>query len=296
MSQQLKDDIVYTLSAKQDSPFYRENRSDPDAKKIFLSVPGVYMLLPVSKRIDEKGVVHSIRYIKDCPTIDVIEQEKLKYKPNRAADQIVFKSGQLIVSQNGEDNALAEFMKNDVRNQHAPNRRPNSHTVFMELRTEDIATKKLTGKNDRRIANGLVYEMAKFEEGAWVYDEPKLKFYGGIFSIDHLTNPEIAEALSDIADTEPLKIINAISEKTNILRPVLASAIQAGVLAMGKESATLLVNGIQTSFMKFSKDAKSDSKKTDEILYFIASPNGAPSLRQMKIATEDAQVASLQSE
>src|SRR5689334_5027173 len=104
-----QQELFIELVGMQSSGFIKDGTAGT-AHQEELKGPSVCFIPVTGYRRGNDGQNEPIRYIKNCPTIVVKEQEMNGYKPNRYEDIIQIEKGYATIINDGSDPALTQYL------------------------------------------------------------------------------------------------------------------------------------------------------------------------------------------
>lgn len=231
-----------------------------------------------------------IRYIKNCPEIDVELQDKKGYKPSNdlETDQIYFLSGVLPVANDGETKTLFRFMTENIEFEEAPNRPENAETPLYYRHNKEKISEEIL-KNHALIskANGIVQGLYWETTGGFDYDEEKIDFLCVILGVKAEDYPSKAATLLEYARVAPERIVKSLDDHKDKLRAEVMYARTLNVLRF--DDGKLIHCATDETVHTFSKKAaKDENVQMEEMIQFLtATDMGAQYYSLMKQATEE---------
>lgn len=256
---------------------------------------------PLSLRIPSTGVrvenmpdgrvkYVPIRYIYNCPEIDIDKQEALKAKPSNDldTDQIYFKNGVLAVANDGDTQTLFRYMTENIEFEDAPNRPSNAKAAPLYYRhnKEKIAEEIL--KNHALIsrANDVVKGLYWETTGGFDYDEERIDFLCVILGVKAEDYASKASVLLEFARVAPERIIKSLDDHKDKLRAEIMYARDLNVFKF--EDGKLVHCDTNETVHTFSKRAAKDAElQMEEMMQFLtATDMGAQYYNLMKQGTE----------
>lgn len=288
------DMAIFMLTDQRPSGFIKEgteNTRYPEelTAPLRLRVPNTGVR--VEKDKDGRTRHVRIRYIKNCPTIDVEQQRKDGWEPNNdlETDQIYFLNGTLAVVNDGDGRTLYEFLTQNIEFADAPNRPSDADApLYYRHNKEKLAEEVLKNHTLISKANRIVEGLYQEAPGGNVYDEERIDFLCLIVGIKADDYASKTAALLEYAKVAPKNIVQAVDDHMNRLRADVIQARNLGVIGM--VDGKLLLLSTQTPVYTFSKRAKDESAQIDEVIKFLtADEMGVQFYDTMKNGIEQAQ-------
>lgn len=249
--------------------------------------------------LDEKGKPTNrhrnvaIRYIKDCPYIEVEEQEKYGYEKNKipSVDTIAIKKGKTLIKREG-DVGLFDFLQKVFYNLNAPHRPKSAKAIFKVVEVEA----KVSSLNEKDFlrgkAVGMVEELVMKQGNTWKFQENKidniltvLGVFGGESYADKV-NVLIAQAKID-----PEKFVQTITKMDEQTVTEITHAMQLDVIQFVGNTAQYIKDS--KVIANLGDQTLAGNKKIERLSELLKTPEYAEAYNELKIKIEIAQENSL---
>lgn len=273
--------LVINLADRRDSTWTLQG-TEGTATPQTLNAPATYDMLNTSYMRDENGNNIPIRYIYNCNEILVSEQKKLNITPNPAYDFITFTNGSLTVVNEGPHKGLFKFLKACQGNGSNKDRVEEERVVFEELDIQGSAKMSLDVRFEHDMARGMLRELMTRTHSGYEFKEEKIDYLCSLFSVgDAASYEEKMEALSLLADENPIAFRSTIADVRSSVRADIAIAQQMSVITVNKDNAVFNDGG--KILLEF--DSRSDNKKNEEFIEYLLSSAGSDDYKTLKQRT-----------
>lgn len=225
-----------------------------------------------------------IRYIKDCPTIYVKEQDEQGYKPNHLTDIIIFRSGSKTATNEG-DTALFKYLQICEYNTDVLDRPEGAEDIFKALSTTKDAEQEETIFDLQAKCLNVLSDLKKEETpGKFKYNTDALEFYCAVFKIPAFSSGFQSEAwvaLAKFANQEPNKFLNSIANARAIIEADVYSAINLGVVTIDQQKV-YYTDG-NAVVMSFEDDDINEEEKHYALVDFMSNPKNDNHYKNLRV-------------
>lgn len=233
-----------------------------------------------------------IRYIKDCPYIEIEEQKKNNYEPStiKNNDAIVIKKGKAMIKREG-DIALFDYIQNVFYNQNAPNRPRSAKALIKVVELEKKVS--LVNENVFLQARAItaVEKLVLKQPGKTVsykYQESKIdnlltalnKFGGDNYS-------DKISVLTACAKADPQGFLDIAAKLDNITITEITHALELNVVAF--EGSTLQYVDGKAVVCTIDNMIKAQASKIAAASDLLKTPEYAQAYTELKAKLEIAQ-------
>lgn len=227
-----------------------------------------------------------IRYIKDCPTIRVDEQEKAGYEKHKipSVDTITIRKGKTLIKREG-DVGLFDFLKMAFYNQQAPNRPKSAKALFKVVEVDKTVSVINEKKFLRAQAVGKVEDLMIKQGKTYKFQEAKIDSLLTLLGKFGGESPaEKIAVLTQAAEENPELFIQLITKTDETLVTEINHAIQLNVIQFVGNS----VQGVADNkiFATLPDDLKSMDKKIMAFSELLKTPEFASIYQELKIKIE----------
>lgn len=188
------------------------------------------------KKKDETGQGYweneAIRYIKNCPTLSVEEQNRRGFRPsrNKQEDLIIVKKGNFSVTREGSFASLYDYLQDVFYNASNPNRPTSAKAIFkvVELgkKEEGINEKKLAIAEATQFIGTLFARQGK----EYRYDEEKIDALCQLFLVYAETPSGKINGLMAHAEKDPVGFLDKALRFEQTIELEIGEALALGVI------------------------------------------------------------------
>lgn len=187
---------------------------------------------PISNKATGRYRNVAVRYIKNCPVIEIEEQDKLGWEKAKqpSADTITVLKGKAIIKREG-DIALYDYLKNVFWNVDAPNRPKGAKGLFKVVEVEQKV--KVLNENKFLQARALMQvEKLVIKTGnSYKYQENKIDNILTAISKHGGDNySDAINVLTNFAEKHPEKFLDVVSHLENVTVTLVSHALELSVI------------------------------------------------------------------
>jgi hypothetical protein len=277
---------VFELVDQQNSSYKLEGTED-----VYLTSPLHRVIPSQSIYVDEAGKHHRIRFIKGCQTIFVDEQTKTGWEPSKTgADAIVFTTGKLVATEEGDFIQMFEFLDKTTLNESPSSgqRKSGSTIIFREIIKEVEVKKELDNFFSQKAVYDALGTIAIPDgKGGIQYKKEKIDSLCTLFGLAGFEADAYAEKLQALIGfglARPESFIHSIANTLAEKRVLVLGGLENGVLGWDKQSLMFMDGGK----VLITAESKDKDQKIQEAVEYLLSAEGFTDLQQLEIAVKHA--------
>lgn len=182
----------------------------------------------------------AIRYIKNCPTLSVEEQNRRGFKPskNKQEDLIIVRKGNMTVVKEGKFSILYDYLEQVFYNTSNPDRPASAEEIFRVIQLG----KKEETLNENKVALadawgfiGTLY--SKKGKDNFQYDEEKINALCQLFLVYAETPSGKVNGLMAYAEKDPIGFMDKALRFIQTIEMEIGYALELGVIMFDKNVA-----------------------------------------------------------
>lgn len=235
----------------------------------------------------------ALRYIKNCPVIEIEEQEKLGWDKTRQplTDTIQIEKGKALIERE-HDIALYDYMSNVFWNIDAPNRPKTAKGLFKVVQVEEKV--KLGNENKFLQARALtqVEKLVIKTGNSYKYQETKIdNILTAINKHGGENYSEAINVLTNYAEKQPKEFLDVVSHLENITATLVAHALELDVIRF--EGCTVEYVDGKSIVATVGSENKSNAKKIEALSDLLKTPEYAQAYQELQAKIEIAKEKAL---
>lgn len=235
----------------------------------------------------EDGIRYNvpIRYIKNCDTIDPVEQEKRGFKPHKTGDKIKIENTNTSVTREGSEVSLYDYLSVVYYNGSAPNRPEDADKLFDEIKLDVKATHINENEFVQSDALQLVKSLQTKTKTGYIYAEERID------AICSLLNVPFSESyeqkmfqLVQRAKFDSLNFITLVTQFEQTITTEVSHALQMKVVEFDGQSAQFSED--KKVIMAFQETKLKPEQKAELLSNFLKQQDSAGVLTELRAKLE----------
>lgn len=227
--------IMFELVDKQNSTFLKEGTVDD-----YLNAPAKRLVLNTGIEVvkdNKNNTVHRrLRYIKNCPFLEMDEQIKQGWTPSiTGADTIEFEFGFIQLTDQGDDFVKAQFLRRVVFNEANSSKKPGVDPIWREVKEDEAAEQNIVDYLMNTKIYDFVSQFAKEKAGEVVYEEKVIDRYLSMIPEAPASFNSVAEKalyLLKYAQSKGQEFLDMIATRHGGVTAIVGKAIREKVIAL----------------------------------------------------------------
>ena len=252
-----------------------------------ITAPTICFIPNTSTIRNEKGENVKIRYIKDCDTIFVADQEERKIRPSdiKTNDVIAIKKGHERMVREG-DIALFDYVEICSWNASSTKRSPKVQPL---IRVVEVNTKEEANNEYRFIkADAVKYvsSLVKKVKGGYEYNEAKIDSIANVLNLFGDTPSSKIDAIANYAERKPLDFLQLVTKLDDNIVTHISHAIELMVIRI--DGTNVVYNGDSKVVANLGDNLKSakTGKKIEALSELFKTPEYAEKFNELKARIE----------
>lgn len=237
--------------------------------------------------LDNDGIKRNkrVRHISGCESIDMEEQTKSGFVPNRNADKIPFDMGFATIRREGSTigtydylSAITDFLDNPLRPENLP-------ALYKQIKVDEKAVELLDEDELLTAAKSKVYALRSNNgDKDFTYLEDKINSYCKLLNVWDETPQRKLILLLNKAMSRPKEFLDIVVSAENTVITEVTHALQLGVIMFDGNTAQYTKESKVISAL--GKGNMSSDKKIEALSTFLQTPEGNNALTELRAKVE----------
>lgn len=237
----------------------------------------------------EDGLVKNkrVRHIAGCETIDMEQQAKQGFIPNKMNDKIPFKMGFATITGEGATLSAYNYLSSVTYYEDNPLRPETATAMYRQIKVDERAVQLLNSDELVTKAKSKVYALRDNTGGKdlYTYDDSKIDAYCRLLGLWDETSERRLVLLLHKASTEPKAFLDLVVTSENTLVTEITQAMDLGVIMFEGNTAQYTKESKVIQALGGKGNTKLD-KKVEALSSYLQSPEGNAALTELRAKVE----------